>query len=569
MQRRPTLALLAFLLSVPPAAGADFSPSTVDEAVRPAETFEEERRLPSLPSEEPPEIVLEEETAPPVEDGGPEFLIRNILFEGNTLVPESEFRQYVEPFENRKTTFRRLREFTQIVTNHYRALGYTTSRAYLAPQTVADNTVTVKVIEGKIDKIHVEGNKHFGAHVYRDAIRLRSDRIFRYQDLETSLYFLNQLPDRKVKAYLLAGAEPVSSDIILKVEDKRPVHMSYEFSNRGTNLTHHTRHTTSFTNYNATGAGDTFFLSSSNAEEGAFNGYSASYARPVGNAGSQFLLDANWADTALVKNLKRFEVEGHSRAVTPGILLNFVREPARSVDWYAGFEIKDSKTDVDDSKISFDRMRVLKTGPRLLWQGPSERTTLGADAHVGIPSVLGGSSDDDVNTSRAGSSGQFAYFTANWTRTRKIPLEGLLFLRANGQWSPDTLTSVELFRAGGAYSVRGYPESDASGDLGWTASAEAAFPFPIPREWRVPFMKKKRWKDSLRWVSFFDLGKTYNVRRFSSTDVKDKFLMGAGLGLRVNLDRTFALQCDFGFPLGDDSSEKDRTQTHVSVRAGF
>jgi len=39
--------------------------------------------------------------------------------------------------------------------------------------------------------------------------------------------------------------------------------------------------------------------------------------------------------------------------------------------------------------------------------------------------------------------------------------------------------------------------------------------------------------------------------------------------VRMNLDRTFSLQCDTGWPIGDSSTEKDRRQTHLSVRAGF
>jgi hemolysin activation/secretion protein len=539
-----------------------------DQLVSQAEAFREREAGVSLPSDEAPQISLEEDKPLPDEGDGPSFRVRTIYFEGNTIVPETAFRRYVEPFENQKTSFAHLKEFTQIVTNHYRGLGYTTSRAYLPPQTVQDETVTVKVIEGKIGKIHVEGNKHFSDSFYRDSIRLRKDRVFRYQDLESSLYFLNQQPDRKAKAFLIAGTEPTTSDIILKAEDSSPFHASYEFNNRGTVLTHRARHVTTLTNGDFLGHGDSLTGSFSMAEEGAFDAVSGGYAYPLLSTDTLLTMDASYADTMIVKHLKSLEIKNESRTVTPGILQTIHREPSFVADVYAGFEIKDSKTLVDDEKVSFERMRVLRTGPRLTFQDRDSRMTVALDAHAGVPGVLGGSSEGDVNLARRGSSGQFVYYTANWTRIQKAPWSSYLTLRAGGQYAFDTLPSLEQFRAGGAFSVRGYPESDSSGDLGYNLSAELSVPLPAPKEWRVPF-SKKRWREAVRLVGFLDAARTYNRERVDETSVKDRFLLGTGVGVRMNLDRTFSLQCDLGFPIGDESGEKDRPQTHLSVRGGF
>ncbi len=144
-----------------------------------------------------------------------------------------------------------------------------------------------------------------------------------------------------------------------------------------------------------------------------------------------------------------------------------------------------------------------------------------------------------------------------------------LILRANGQWTNDTLTSVEEFRAGGAYSVRGYPESDVVGDYGYNFSAELNTPVPfLPKDWDIPYAKKKV-GDTVRLVAFVDGAQTFFRERAATTTVKDSFLLGAGLGIRVNLDTNASLQLDFGWPIGDDSSEKNRIQTHLALKAGF
>ena len=79
----------------------------------------------------------------------------------------------------------------------------------------------------------------------------------------------------------------------------------------------------------------------------------------------------------------------------------------------------------------------------------------------------------------------------------------------------------------------------------------------------------KKWEDILKFDFFIDGAKTYNLERAARTDVKDKFLLGAGLGLRINLDEHFSLKMDWGYPLGDDSTDKNRIQPHLSFIAVY
>lgn len=187
----------------------------------------------------------------------------------------------------------------------------------------------------------------------------------------------------------------------------------------------------------------------------------------------------------------------------------------------------------------------------------------------GIPGFLGGSKENDPGASRVNSGGNFIYYTAGVARIQRLPESMYFVLRANGQWTNDTLTSVEEFRAGGAYSVRGYPESDAVGDYGYNFSAELNTPIPfLPKDWEIPYAKKKT-VDALRLVGFVDGAQTFFRERISETTVKDSLLLGTGLGVRVNLDTNISLQLDFGWPIGDDSSEKNSIQTHIALKAGF
>ncbi|MGH7197513.1 MAG: ShlB/FhaC/HecB family hemolysin secretion/activation protein [Candidatus Omnitrophota bacterium] len=540
------------------------------ETVSPAETFarERERAKPSLG--EKPEIISEEEKEElAAEDKGPFFTLKKIAFEGNTVFPEKEFEKYAAGFLNRKTSFLELKKLAKQVTNHYRLNGYITSRAYLPPQTIAEDTVTIRVMEGWIDRIWAEGNKFFGSHLYTRAVRIPKDKPFQYQDLENSLYFFNQRPDRIARAYLIAGEKPGTSDIILKAEETFPLHLSYEFNNRGTRLTHRARQLAHLDHNNLLGQGDILNASYAFAEQDAFHGGSWNYTLPMDETRTRLHFDGSVVESSLVKHIKPFEVEGESLTMAPGLTQSFVQTPAFTFDGYLGFEFKDSKTLVDDLKTSFDRLRILRMGPRFTWQDPRGRTFLNGDFHWGIPDFLGSDSEVDENASRPNAGGEFLYYTANLARLQRLPWASFLLLRAGTQLTNDNLPSPEQFRVGGAYTVRGYPESDSVGDTGYNFSAELNIPsFFFPKTWEVPFQKRK-WTDTVRWVGFVDGGAAYFRERAFEGEVKNRFLLGTGFGVRVDMGKTFSLQLDLGWPLGDKSTDEDQWQTHLALRAGF
>ncbi len=304
-------------------------------------------------------------------------------------------------------------------------------------------------------------------------------------------------------------------------------------------------------------------------EENAFDAAFVSYEFPIERTDTTLGIDTSYVHSRLIGDLKDAKIVGKNFNVSPKITQNLVRSLKFVLDWFLGFDFTDSKTTADDTKISFDRMRALKTGPRMTFQDPGGRTLLSADMNWGIPEFFGGSRENDPEASRVNSGGDFMFYTASLARIQRLPESMLLIMRSNGQWTNDTLTSVEEFRGGGAYSVRGYPESDALGDYGVNFSAELNAPIPLlPKDWEVPHFNRKT-AEAVRPVAFVDGAKTFLRERPSEATVKDSFLLGVGLGARVNLDTNTSLQVDLGWPIGDDSSEKNRVQTHIALKVGF
>jgi len=147
-------------------------------------------------------------------------------------------------------------------------------------------------------------------------------------------------------------------------------------------------------------------------------------------------------------------------------------------------------------------------------------------------------------------------------------LKSIFIARAGSQFPKVSLASIEQFRAGGAFTVRGYPEGQAVGDYGWNLSTELRVPpLFLPEHWLIPGTKK-RVRDAIQLVGFIDGAKTYFRKRATPSQVKDSLLMSTGFGIRVNIAKALTLQFDMGFPFGDVANDKQGERFHISVKTG-
>lgn len=565
--------LAVFLLAFSPAFAANedtLANQAIKEVSTQSEQFRKEaqKEIHQLPATKPEIVDKRNQEGPNLEAAGPTFFISKINIEENTVFSYEELSVYLKDFENRTLSFNDLRAAAQLITFHYRSNGYTTSRAYLPPQKIQNQTATIKVLEGRISKILVEDNKVFSKESYINAIHLKSDEIFRYQNLELNLYELNEKPDRRVKAYLQPSDEPTKSDIILKVTESNPLHPFVEFNNHGTKLTHRARYNTGFTHNNFLGHSDTLRTFLSYAEQQAVEAGSVSYTFPFEKTGTTLSFSASYSKSALAKHLRPFDVDGTSLSVSPSITQNFIRTSRFKLTGSLSLDIEDSKTTIADERSNYDRMRSLVFGPQMTFWDSMGKTIVQMAMHVGLPDFLGGLKSVDPKASRSNTGGEFTTFTGQVARIQRLPWPSTyLIAKVGGQWTDDSLTSLEQFRAGGAYTVRGYPESDAQGDYGYNFSTEFNTQVPfIPADWKVPFSKKS-WKEAVWLVTFIEGAKTYLNERDAPTTVKDRFLLGTGAGVRLYVNDAISVQADFGFPIGDDSSDKNNMQTHLLMRA--
>lgn len=396
--------------------------------------------------------------------------------------------------------------------------------------------------------------------------KFSASKLQKIETIFSNFYLENGMPDARVQLSL--GKE--EGVLIVSVKGSFPLHASYEFNNLGSKYTHRARHILHLSHDNLLGFGDTFRSSLVMAEQGAVTGGLFSYVFPHRETGTAFYFDASVFESQLQREFRSLNINSHSFSLIPGVRQRIWRNEKAQLDWNLQFEIKNNKTNAGDSKLFYDRMRVITTGPRFNYYDKWGKTSAAADVHIGIPNIMGGSHRDDPSASRVGSGGDFVYGTGSISRLHKLPKEMLLSLEAAGQVSPSALTVLEQMYLGGMYSVRGYSESDSAGDSGYRLSSELRFPpYFIPKSWEVPGLKGKKWRDAISLFGFIEGGQVFNQKRQLPSSEKNRALVGTGFGARFYISPDFNIEFDYGIPIGDPSTDGDRNQIHLSARIGF
>ena len=196
--------------------------------------------LPPLPDRLPPPSpeILVPPLDPPAQPDDPsdavgEILVREIQLLGNTVFSGEELAPIIEAYEGRSLVFEDLINLRTEITDLYVANGYTTSGAFIPPQDVSDGVVQVQVVEGRLDRLSLEGVSRLSEGYIRRRIGRAAQPPLSLPQLEQALQLLQQDPAiTSVRAELVAGRAPGLSELRLNVTEASPVEGGLGLANR-------------------------------------------------------------------------------------------------------------------------------------------------------------------------------------------------------------------------------------------------------------------------------------------------------------------------------------------------
>lgn len=466
--------------------------------------------------------------------GGRSFKVRGILVVGNKAISTAAIEPLYRKFVGDRITEGELSELTEKISEFYRANGYHLSRAIVPAQDVASGVLLIKIVEGSITELVIDGEPQgrFGVRALLSPILAETPS--QQQTLERQLLLLNSLPGIRVSDTSLKEIGNTTGAFRLSVYVKSwQMYASLGIDNLGSSSVGpwQSYATGAFNSYIV--AGDALTINGSTiANDPSQLGFGRiGYEAPVGVngvrlGGSAFYSEVRPGDWRRdYGNLTRTQsAELHASAVP-------IQTQRQTLTVTLGSQFTEVSEGDAFGPLYRDHLRTLYfTGDYRLKDEYGGANYLTLTLRKGLD-VFGASKAGDEMLSRYGGSAQAATLNLQYTRYQSLANDWSVKIAGAGQFASTQLLTSQQFYLGGSSFGRGYGNAEISGDNAMAGSFELRFDGTLNagplRGYQI--------------YGFAETGVVWNVG-YQYTDGLS--LASAGGGIRLFLAEN--LQADFG-----------------------
>jgi len=494
------------------------------------------------------------------------FTIKRFVIEGSNLFSDEDLQSQLKGFVGRNKTAADVEAARDALERFFHDLGYPTVVVNIPEQKIESRTIRLEIIENRVGALTITGNKWFSTDkIRRDLPSLAPGSVIQIKKVQDEVNRLNKNPDFKVIPEMQPGKAPESVDVALKVLETPPVHGSLELNNRAS-------HDTSDLRLNAALRYDNLWqrehslaaqyqMSPQNLDE--VQVASGSYTLPAPwDTNDRLTMYGVWSNTQTISasgygNLGKGIIVGVRTVVPLRIIGDYNHTLVAGAD-YKEFEETVALTGSDGVKtpISYFPLSIAYSSSLL---DASGITSFNAGVNLVFRGAV--SNPHQFDDKRYKARGNYIFMTAGLERTQKLPAEFSLLVKLDGQLADQPLISNEEYMAGGLESVRGYWESEASGDNAIHSVVELAAPDLLKKFGKPGF--------SLTPYLFYDAAALWVKEPLPGQDALSD-IQGTGIGLRGALYGGFDFQTDVAFALRDTSRvAAGDVYCHFKVRYQF
>lgn len=550
---KPVL-ILAAALSAAPALAQTLPPGADPGAVqqRRIEDEERRRRLERLERREITDPVRREAAPPPPARPAGEavrFMVREIRFSASAILPAETLAELAGPYIGRTLAFADLLELTARIDAAYREHRVVTARAVIPPQDVSDGIVDIRLVEGRVGGIAVQGNASTDGDFITRRIGLEPGQLVDLPALEQDLRRFNRTQDAQLRAELAAGQSFGTSDLKILVEEPPRRSLRLTLDNGGSEGSGEWRTGLQYLDRSLLGFRDELSVGVVGAQ--GQESYSVSYAFPVNRSGGRLSLSAYKDHVEIVEGaLRDLDITGRSTGTIVAL-----RQPVHLGER--------SRTDVVLGSKRRETRNWISSVPL--------QDTQTVDGHLGLEHQA---ADDHgywiatyVLTAGRAKGFERSHYTLGRAFVRRIQalapgwsVQASLNYQHSGH---RPLPTGEQLQIGGEYSVRGYPVGVWSGDRGFIANVELHHPLgERAAGGGLP---------GLRASGFFfaDHGRVTPDRAPNSLEPRHRSLGSAGWGVRAAIGERVDARLTFARAFNRLPDEDRRYEVHLMLVAEF
>ena len=492
--------------------------------------------------------------------------VKKVVITGSTILSSAELETISKTLEGQQVTNEQIEKAAQSITQIYADRGYITSQAVVDPQKIVDGIVTIQVIEGRVEKIEIQGLNITNLDYVRSRIELSTSTPLNANKLEDQLRLLRADPIfSNVEASLKSGNQPDSSIVVVKVEEAKQFGGFASIDNFSPPAVGSERYGGGLFFRNLSGNGDTLSASYYGTTTGGSNQYDLSYSIPLNPMNGTLSLrysPSNYRITQAPFDV--LNIRGNSNLFDLNFRQPLVRTSVEEFAISLGYSYQKGQTfTFNDLATPFGigpevdgttRTSVIKFG-----QDYTLRDSFGAwslRSQFNLGTGLFGSTN--VTTP----SGSFLSWLGQVQRVQALGTDSLLIGSFDLQLSADPLLASQQFTIGGGQSLRGFRQNARTGDNGIRFSLENRF---------VVFRNDQN-AALLQVIPFLDAGTIWNHSNNPNPLPNQNFLAGGGVGLLFTPFSQLNLRLDYALPfvnLSDRGSNLQESALYFNLGYQF
>jgi hemolysin activation/secretion protein len=525
---------------------AQISPEGRDRTYKQAAPHRFERRFDKRVSPKSSVVPIKPKSMAPIfpEDlKEVKFVLKQLFIQGKSIYDKRALKPLYKSYLKKELTLKNIYEIAQRITNKYRNDGYLLSKAIVPPQKIKDGVVHLRIIEGYIDKIKIQGPVRGPRKLINKYKKnILKSRPLRVSDLERYLLLIDDLPGVTAKSVLTPSEDkPSATTMTLILADKAFVgHIGTD--NRGSKFNGPYQFLGGVTvnsllgDHSRAGLQGVF---TSQTDELLF--LNAFYDLPINQEGTRLFFSSSVSKSEPGSTLKQFDINGDSSSITLRLTHPFLRSRAKNLTGHLGFSGRNSTTKILGLLDSEDRLRVMNMGVSYDYADEYKGVNLiRLNLSKGL-NIFDVTESGSSNLSRSQGKSNFTKLTGNLMRIQSLSPSWNILGAASWQYSFDKLLASEEFGVGGSQYGRAYDSSEITGDHG------IAFKVELQKAFRPAW----DYLSGFQLYSFLDYGSVWNKVQ-TSTGAKRQDLTSIGLGMRFNITDSISGYLEMNQPISDN-----------------
>jgi hemolysin activation/secretion protein len=496
----------------------------------------------------------------------PRFDISRFEVVGNTLLEAGDIEAAVTRYVGKQKDFSDIQRALETLEQVYRDRGYGVAQVLLPEQDISRGVVRLRVIEPKIGKVTVEGNKFFNdANVRRSLPGIQSGTTPNSRLMAQNLQLLAEHPAKQTTVLLRAGETESVVDATIKVTDEGPLRFVATMDNSGTTDTGRFRTGIAMQHSNVFNRDHVLSLQYVTNPENPSKVqiYGMGYRIPFYGNYSSLEFFAGYSDVNSGTLQGLFNVSGSGTIM--GTRYNFYLPKLGEYEHKVslGLDYRAFQNQVNPLGGTGTLVPDVTVMPAsITYSGLWRMRTSELGYYLAYSANIPGSNDGGDNSFRAlraDSTATYRIWRWGATYSRTLPGEWQFRGVINGQYTGAALVPGEQFGFGGPDSVRGFNVREISNDKGYAASVEVYTP---------ELGAKFGWKDiKMRLLGFYDAGSTGR----NSVQPGESFGQSGssvGVGMRMTYGKHVNVRLDFAQvvdPAGNQAKYDQMLQGSVAI----